>query len=39
VDLLAGVAVALAGWWMAEEYGTSTANQPMLSTELDDRQM
>jgi hypothetical protein len=39
VDLLAGVAVALAGWWMAEEYEASTASQPMLPTELDDRQI
>jgi membrane-associated phospholipid phosphatase len=34
VDLLAGVVVALAGWWMAEKYDASTVNQPMLANEI-----
>lgn len=33
VDLLGGVAVALAGWWMANQYATATAQQPMLAAE------
>ena len=37
VDLLAGTAVALAGWYMAEKYEASTASQPMLATEINDR--
>ncbi len=33
VDLLAGVAVALAGWWTARAYEAATRHQPMLATE------
>jgi hypothetical protein len=33
VDDLAGVAVALAGWWMAEKYAAATRNQPMFASE------
>jgi membrane-associated phospholipid phosphatase len=32
VDLLAGVLVALAGWWTAEKYAASTDGQPMGPT-------
>ena len=38
VDLLAGVAVALAGWWMAQKYEASARDQPMLATEFNDQQ-
>ena len=34
VDLLAGVAVALAGWWMANKYEAATAGQPMFASEI-----
>lgn len=34
VDLLAGAVVALAGWWMAEQYEASTSAQPMLADEI-----
>jgi membrane-associated phospholipid phosphatase len=37
VDLLAGVAVALAGWWMAQKYDAATRNQPMLAAEINRR--
>jgi len=37
VDLLAGVAVALAGWWMAEAYEASTRGQPMSPPPVNDR--
>jgi hypothetical protein len=37
VDLLAGMVVALVGWWMAEKYEALTGNQPMLATEISDR--
>jgi membrane-associated phospholipid phosphatase len=33
VDLLAGAATALAGWWMAERYAAATDAQPMLASE------
>jgi membrane-associated phospholipid phosphatase len=33
VDLLAGMLVALAGWWLAETYQASTAHQPMFASE------
>jgi membrane-associated phospholipid phosphatase len=33
VDLLAGVGVALVGWWVAQKYEASTARQPMLANE------
>jgi membrane-associated phospholipid phosphatase len=36
-DLLAGAAVALLGWWMAEQYDASTRQQPMLANERDNR--
>lgn len=36
-DLLAGAAVALLGWWMAEQYDASTRQLPMLATERDNR--
>jgi membrane-associated phospholipid phosphatase len=32
VDVLAGIVVALAGWWMAEVYEASTSSQPMFAT-------
>jgi membrane-associated phospholipid phosphatase len=38
VDLLAGVAVALAGWWMAQAYESATRNQPMLASEIKDQE-
>jgi hypothetical protein len=34
VDLLAGLAVALAGWMMAQAYDAKTRDQPMLASEL-----
>ena len=34
VDLLAGAAMALAGWWMANKYATATNDQPMFTTEM-----
>jgi hypothetical protein len=34
VDLLAGVVVALAGWCVALKYGSATASQPMLASEI-----
>lgn len=37
VHVLAGMVVALVGWWMAEKYEASTGNQPMLATEISDR--
>ena len=33
VDLLAGAAMALAGWWMANKYATATNDQPMFTAE------
>jgi hypothetical protein len=39
VDELAGIAAALAGWWMAETYGASTRNRPMFTAEFDDRKV
>jgi hypothetical protein len=39
VDLLAGVVVALLGWWMAEKYEASTCHQPMLATENNNRHL
>jgi membrane-associated phospholipid phosphatase len=33
VDLLAGVAVALAGWWVAEKFEASNGHKPMLAVE------
>ncbi len=38
VDLLAGVAVALAGWWMAQAYEAATRKQPMLAEEINGRE-
>jgi len=37
VDLLAGVAVALVGWWTAQKYHASTRSQPMFAAEINDR--
>jgi membrane-associated phospholipid phosphatase len=37
VDLLGGVAVALAAWWMAEQYAASTSAQPMLAADFPER--
>jgi len=37
VDELAGVAAALAGWWVAGRYAAATNRQPMLAAELPDR--
>ena len=34
VDLLAGAAMALAGWWMANKYATATNDQPMFTAEM-----
>ncbi|HEY5345373.1 MAG TPA: phosphatase PAP2 family protein [Verrucomicrobiae bacterium] len=34
VDLLAGAAMALAGWWMANKYAAATAEQPMFTAEV-----
>jgi membrane-associated phospholipid phosphatase len=34
VDLLGGAVVALAGWWMAQQYDAATHNQPMLASEI-----
>ena len=34
VDLIAGVMMALAGWWMANKYAAATNNQPMLAAEI-----
>ena len=34
VDVLGGIVVALAGWWMAQRYDAATQAQPMLSTEI-----
>ena len=34
VDLLAGAAMALAGWWMAQKYAAATKDQPLLATEI-----
>jgi hypothetical protein len=39
VDLLAGVAVALAGWWMAEIFEANNGHKPMLAAELNDRKV
>jgi hypothetical protein len=39
VDLLAGVVVALVGWWMAEQYEAATGNQPMFATKVNDRKV
>jgi membrane-associated phospholipid phosphatase len=36
VDLLGGVVVALAGWWVAEKYESSTALQPMFASEMNE---
>ena len=33
MDLLGGAVVALAGWWMAQEYAAATQSQPMLASE------
>jgi membrane-associated phospholipid phosphatase len=33
VDLLAGVVVALVGWWVARRYEASTGSQPMFALE------
>jgi membrane-associated phospholipid phosphatase len=35
VDLLAGAAMAMAGWWMARQYEAETKNQPMLASEIE----
>ena len=37
VDLLAGVAVALAGWWMANQFEAANNGRPMLAAEINDR--
>ncbi len=37
VDLLAGAAVALTGWWMAQLYEAATCGQPMLANESNSR--
>jgi membrane-associated phospholipid phosphatase len=34
VDVLAGIAVAVAGWWMAQRFEAETRGQPMLSAEI-----
>ena len=36
VDLLAGAAVAMAGWWMAGKYGAAAKGRPMFSAEIND---
>jgi membrane-associated phospholipid phosphatase len=37
VDELAGMAAALAGWWMAEKYAAATNRQPKFANEVLDR--
>ena len=37
VDMLAGMRVALAGWWVATKYAAATRTQPMLATEVHHR--
>lgn len=34
VDVAAGIAVALVGWWMAQRYAAETQDRPMFSAEL-----
>jgi membrane-associated phospholipid phosphatase len=37
VDMLAGMGVGLAGWWVAEKYAAATRTQPMFATEVPER--
>ena len=39
VDLLGGVVVALAGWWVAKIYDEATRNQPMLSSDFNESEV
>jgi len=35
VDLLAGAAMALAGWWMANKYAAATNEEPMFTAKVE----
>ncbi len=38
VDLLAGLALALASWWVANKFEASTCRRPMMASEINDRE-